>query len=328
MGQVIVMILKIIGILLLVILGIILVLLLTILLVPARYQVDVHKQEELFVKAKLTWLLHLVSVPVSYENGNTSACLKVFGITVKDFMEKPEAEAADGGVGKTRSFKKEKHKTKEKKQTKENRADRSEHRGKQAEHFENPAEGKSLDHKDSAENVSSEKTDPLGFSEKESKETEKKRKFSLRRIISEFLEKLKKLKYTIETFYDKIKKGIQKAGSVKEFLMLDTSKAALKLCGGQIFFLLKKISPRNIKGWVHFGMEDPALTGQILGGISAFYGFFPKKLELRPDFEQQVLECDLRIKGHLHLITAVQIVCRLFFDKNIKTAYKKIKSGF
>ena len=281
MWHVILVILKIIGIVLLVILGIILFVVLMVLYVPARYKIEAKKQDEICVRASVTWLLHLISIPVIYEQGKLSVRLKILGFQVKDFMEKPEAASEAAG---------------------------SDTATERTETFE-------------TEETTEPKTDSEAGCEKE-------KKFSVLRIFSGILEKLKKLKYTIELFCAKIKAAVRKAGSVKEFLLLETTKAALQTGLGQILFLLMKLGPRRIRGWIHFGMDDPAATGQILGVIGAFGGYLPKKLSLIPDFERQILECDLQIRGHLHMSTVVRIAIKLLLDKNVRKAYQKIKSGF
>ena len=62
-------ILKIIGIVLLAALGLLLAALLLVLLVPVRYRLDGSWHGSPAGKVRVTWLLHAVSVLVSYENG-------------------------------------------------------------------------------------------------------------------------------------------------------------------------------------------------------------------------------------------------------------------
>lgn len=297
MGYIILMILKIIGITLLVILGIILFLVLLILFVPVRYKVIGRKSDEIYGKLKFSWLLHLITVPVLYEKDSFSACVKIAGIKVKDFMESPGASAESITISETQE------------------ASREATEAPSKEPFKEP--------EPSGEEIPEQ---PEAVEIQEPKKT--KKKVGLRGIFSEILEKLKKLQYTFKTFCDKIKEGIRKAGSVKEFLALQTTKDAMKSCLGQILYLLLKLKPRHIKGWIHFGMEDPALTGQILGAVSSVGGSIPRKLRLIPDFERQILELDVQAKGHLHVISAVRILIKLLLDKNVRTAYKKVKNGF
>jgi hypothetical protein len=92
----------------------------------------------------------------------------------------------------------------------------------------------------------------------------------------------------------------------------------------QLKVLLKGILPRNVRGEVHFGTEDPALTGEILGGISIFYPIFMDNVKVYPDFEQSCLEGELQIKGRLRLVTVVYIAIRLLLNKNIRYVYRRM----
>ncbi len=356
MWHVIVLILKIIGITLLAILGLLILLLLMGLLVPVRYEIDARKQEDIRLRAKVSWLLHMFSVPVVYEKGELHVRIKILGIPIKDLTadsrevkkesKKLAKDAQKGAEAVTDALVEdvEASDSTEKPLGSPDTADSTE---KPLGSLDTVAKDQALagsgnkipastetgkacetgqGHKDVGNSQEEESAgrEP-GFCAQSRK---KQKKFFLWRILSAFLEKLKKLKYTIVSICGKIRKGLEKAGDIKEFLMLDSTRAALSLCKAQIFYLLKKLGPRRVRGWIRFGMQDPALTGQILGGIGVFYAYFPKKLKLQPDFQQAVLEGELFIRGHFHGITLVGIAWRLWRDKNIRAVYKKIRSGF
>ena len=101
-------------------------------------------------------------------------------------------------------------------------------------------------------------------------------------------------------------------------------KPAFKKVFGQIWYLLKKVKPSKIEGNVIFGTGDPAMTGQIIGAVAALYGFFPDKLQITPDFEEQKYEGQIRVKGKLRLIHMVIIAVRLILDKNFRYVVKKV----
>ena len=343
MWHVIVLILKIIGITLLAILGLLILLLLMGLLVPVRYEIDARKQEDIRLRAKVSWLLYMFSVPVVYEKGELHVRIKILGIPIKDLTadsrevkkesKKLAKDAQKGAEAVTDALVEdaEASDSTEKPLGSLDTVAKDQTLAGSGEKIPASTEtGKACEtgqgHKDSGNSQEEESAgrEP-GFCAQSRK---KQKKFFLWRILSAFLEKLKKLKYTIVSICGKIRKGLEKAGDIKEFLMLDSTRAALSLCKAQIFYLLKKLGPRRVRGWIRFGMQDPALTGQILGGISVFYAYFPKKLKLQPDFQQAVLEGELFIRGHFHGITLVGIAWRLWRDKNIKAVYKKIRSGF
>lgn len=336
MWHIIVLILKIIGISLLAILCLLLLLLLLALFVPVRYRAEGKKQEELAFRMRITWLLHMVSVPLVYEKGKLSLRFKLFGFPIKDFLAEEKEEQAkeeevrsDEEAGRERKSGEGDNTAKEESEPEDRSAEFQENteKGSWDKPEKDSAKDKNVCLKNKAPGDKIEEKDN-SFQDYTETAVSKKKKFSLPRIFRGIWEKLKKLKYTIRSFCDKIRAVMKKAGSIRRFLAEETTKAALSLGMGQLLYLLKKLGPRKVQGWIHFGTGDPALTGEILGGISAWYAVSPIKLELQPDFQDRVLEGEIRVKGHLHMITLVGIAWRLWRDKNIKAVYKKIKKGF
>lgn len=90
------LILKIIGIILAVLLGLILLLLLLVLFVPVRYRAyGIKKGGECRAEAKLSWLLHLISIPISYQNGELSARLRILGFPVLNLLEEEKEDGEE-----------------------------------------------------------------------------------------------------------------------------------------------------------------------------------------------------------------------------------------
>ncbi len=82
MLQIILLILKFLGIIVGILLAVLLVLLLLALFVPVRYDLWGENQEEMLVKGKIHWLFHIVSLQVSYENEELKQVLRIFGVPV------------------------------------------------------------------------------------------------------------------------------------------------------------------------------------------------------------------------------------------------------
>lgn len=286
-------ILKIILLILAAVLGLALWILALLLLIPVRYEAHVKKKEEFFVEAKVHWLLHLVRMPVSFRDGKLSAKLKVLIFTVKDFLA-DEEEIQDG-----------------------------------AEEVFPDVEETS----DAARQVTDPNKNQIGtaldkteFSEEETYIEPKITVFlkmlvdflkATWRFLSSIPKKLKKLKYTFHQFYVKIKR-------MKRFATDDRTKAALGLAWSQLRVLLGKLLPKRVWGDLHFGTDDPALTGEILGGISIFYPLFMDNVKVVPDFQESVLEGELYLKGRIRLITIVRIAWKLYRDKNVRFVYRMV----
>lgn len=65
----------------------------------------------------------------------------------------------------------------------------------------------------------------------------------------------------------------------------------------EVLYFPEKAAPKKVTGTVRFGFNDPALTGETLGILGMIYGKLPKDLSIQPDFEQEILQGDVRMKG-------------------------------
>lgn len=117
----------------------------------------------------------------------------------------------------------------------------------------------------------------------------------------------------------------EKKSKVVAFFQLEENKAGIKLGLFSIWRLLKHIAPTKAKGYIHFGSGDPATTGQALGAAAAFYGYYGKYVKVEPDFEEEVLEGELFIKGRIRLFNLLIIGIKLLRDENFKRFIKNTK---
>ena len=279
------MILKIVLLILAAVLGLGILVLALLLFVPVRYEIHIRKREELQAEARVHWLLHLIRLPVSYRDGELSAKVKVLFFTVKDLLAK-EQEIREGA----------------------------------REVFADWEEDAEADREEQTETAAGQDTEEAVAKEVERAPEErteepahKKKKASGSSVKS----KLRNLKYTLHRFYVKIKK-------IKRFATDERTKAAVSLAWSQLKRLLGKLLPRKVRGEVRFGTGDPALTGQILGGISIFYPLFMDNVKVTPDFQETVLEGELYAKGRIRLFTVARIAWKLYRDKNIRFVYRRL----
>lgn len=129
----------------------------------------------------------------------------------------------------------------------------------------------------------------------------------------------KKIKCTILGICDKIK-------NIKEYLMEETHIQAFLRLKKEFIFFVRKIKPDKISGYLRFGLEDPYNTGQVLAVLSALYPFYGEHFQVYPEFEQKIIEGDVFLKGRIHFMHLLLVLGRLYFDKNVKTAYKNYKT--
>ena len=113
--------------------------------------------------------------------------------------------------------------------------------------------------------------------------------------------------------------------SVKKFFRSKMFREALLHAKKEVLYFLKKAAPKKVTGTVRFGFNDPALTGETLGILGMIYGKLPKDLSIQPDFEQEILQGDVRMKGSFQAVTAAGIALRLFRDQNLRKTIRHFK---
>ena len=92
--------------------------------------------------------------------------------------------------------------------------------------------------------------------------------------------------------------------------------------GGRI---LKHIRPKKISGYVRFGMEDPASTGQLLGAAGILIPLIPEKLKLIPDFENPCLEADVTVRGRILLFVLLKNGLAVYRNRSVQKVIKKFQ---
>lgn len=321
MLQILFLIIKIIGIILAVLLGLALLILLLVLFVPVRYQAyGIRSSRECRAGGRVSWLLRLLCIPFSFQDGELEIKVKLLGFTILDPLKGEEEAFREPVQRKT-----EQSAGKKEEETAEENAGEADASGSfeasQADETETSARPASAGAGEAAaepEDEASEGRFSRGFREL--------RRF-LRAVIRFFMKiprKLKNLKCTFQRFCDKIKRMVKRYREMKAFALDERTKAAVSLVWKQAGILLGQALPRKIRGRLHFGTEDPALTGQILGAIGIFYPLFMDNVKVEPDFEKPALDGELSLKGRLRIVTVLGIAWRLYRDKNVRYVYRRL----
>ncbi len=288
------MILKIAGILLGSILGIFLLATLLILFVPIRYQVNGSYQEKINVKAKISWLLSIVKVSIQYGEKGISFKIALFGISLGKKKEQKKILVREKENSEI-------EKVQETKEIKENKG------------IQETKEIKEKKEIQGAKEIEEKK-------EIQEEKEESKEKFSFTKKIREIQEKIK---YTICTICDKIKTARKKVEDIKDFLQDEKNKEAFRLIKGQLLLLWKHTKPRKYSVTCHFGFEDPAITGQLLGAASMFMPLYKNKVQLYPDFNQKVFLAEGFLKGRVRIFPLFLIILRLWRNKQVRSTVRK-----
>ena len=84
--EIVLLILKIIGIILLSVIGIVFLLAALIMFYPVSYSLQAAYEDSLCAKVKVHWLFHLFSVTLDYKEAGKKCILRIFGIPIMDFL--------------------------------------------------------------------------------------------------------------------------------------------------------------------------------------------------------------------------------------------------
>ena len=313
-------ILKILGILLLSILALLLVLVLCILFLPLRYQAHLVYHGEWNLHVKVSYLLGIITFHYK-KNGDSGKKLKVFGINTHFFEEKEEKKSKKKKMKKT-----EKRKKKQKTLETENVESVLDTESEVQEQDVNVAEPLQTDSlyqpRQSSNEESNEEEEQQKSTNGEHRQTSRWKK-KLQQLIRKIKSIPKKIRYIFRKICGTIKKIKEKITEIYEFLKDEAVWQALKDVKAELKNLLGHMRPRKVKGYVHFGFENPATTGTVCGMIYSFYGVLPKKLKITTDFEQQILDGDILIKGRIYVFYLLIRALKIYKNPNIKKVLEK-----
>ena len=329
MLHIIIFILKIIGILLLVILGLILLLVSSVLFVPITYKVRAERKDGVIqVRAVAGWMFRLLSVHYRLHTSQEPMQLlqgRILGIPVWKPLE-PKKE-------------------KPKKAEKKSKEKQSKPKQMEAKQLEQKAEVKSSDKakerlkKDLTPGtaVASVPQPEPEVSRQEQPQDKQAQTKPLRQSI------LKKLLYAIRRIYGKItaigrglfslvvkllhmpEKASETIGTLTDFWNLEENVKARESIWRELKFLWKHSRPRKADLTLHFGFEDPSWTGQCMGVLSILNVWYPGRIFLKPEFEQEIFEGTLYIKGHMMLAVPLLSIFRLWRDENVMKMYRRFR---
>lgn len=344
MLHIILLILKIILWILLGIVGLVLLLLALILFTPIRYKLDVKYKEKAKILAKVKFLMVSVCIRFDQETKELDNVIRVFGIRI--------------GKGKSQNKKK---KTKDNLESLEELEDleydsledalsdmddeedlSSEKNGSVIQELDDETVTPSLE--ESKENITNDIKDIVysvtnsdgleniedlseeDFDGVSGEETDGSKKNTIKSIYEKVKSIIVGLKYNIEKTLNeihlKLEKVKKKINRFKKFWNMKPTVKTRRYLKKYIPGLFKHILPRKAKGYIRYGFGDPCKTGNVTGYLSLMPFMYQKKLQVRPDFYEKVIEADVVLKGKIRLAYIIRIVFKLYIWKCIKLAKK------
>ena len=289
MLAVLLLILKILGIVLLSLLGIVLFIILIILFVPVRYNIRASKDDKedssFYVRAKVTWLLHIVNVLVNYPSDELLRVrILLFKIFPGNKKEKPIRSSSDPV-----SY---------------------------ISDEETSGIEKIDENNDNKDSLLSEETTSDNRSKYRERKTVKQR---LHEFITGLKSKIDDLKKRIFDIRDNTERyiGIYNSDEFQSSFSLCKSKL-IKILKS----ILPRRIKGNVQ---FGKADSPDTVGMVFSIYSLFYPKIGKQFILNPNFEKDILTGDVLIKGRIFVFVIIFAGIRIYFDKNVKKLLKMLK---
>lgn len=315
MLEIVLLILKIVGIILAALLGILIIAAGCILFVPVRYRGDFFVDEledgggkSVEAAFRAFWLMRLVRMYVSREE-NVRIRVKLFLFTLYDTAKEKKAD-------KKKDKKRENKKSRKKAEAPEEAEMDVEEGMPDGDGGDQLNAEAGTSERDREEDKIEEtgKYNKNGRAEDSSVQREKR---GIKKFISIILQ-------TIRDFCDKLKKIRERAEKIEELWKSEHMVSSRSLLGRQLTYLLKHSRPGNLEGYLRFGFEDPSTTGYAMAAYGILYPVWSPKLSVEPDFEKQVLAAHIRIRGKLRVWHFLRVALSLYLSKDVRRVIKDI----
>ena len=317
MIHILLLVLKIIGIILLVILLAAIAVIMAVLFVPVRYNLTAeYYDNKPDVKFNVSWLLHLLRINGLY-NKNDGFLMKVKILFFTLYPKNKKTDADDNAVKKSHEKKTEKKEQTEHKRHEKNvfddMPDKDELQNKQ----EGPCQQEvSVDELKKPENVSQKMID------KKDSHSETCKKTGIMQKISDIFDKIKSIAAKVKITFKNIKnKQENLSDKIRNFNSKITDENNRKLVGflwEQTKLVIAKVKPSKFKGHIRFGFDEPDITGRAAMYAAVLYGFLGLDFDIIPDFENEILEGEVYLKGSVQLFGIVVIALRVYTNELFK----------
>lgn len=91
-------------------------------------------------------------------------------------------------------------------------------------------------------------------------------------------------------------------------------------------YLLRACGPRKIKGWLRLGTGAPDVTGALAGAVYLILPACAEEFSFQPDFQEQILEGDIVIKGRIQVWCLAKTGFLLWRDQELRNWIRKVRA--
>ena len=131
--------------------------------------------------------------------------------------------------------------------------------------------------------------------------TAEKEKKSLSEKIESIKLKIQNIIQKVKDIIAKIQEGKLKAEHYLELWNRKETQITFGRAKKKLGRMIKEILPRKWKVIGELGFSDPCTTGQLMGALGAMYPILGNKVQIVPNFENEVMNIEGNVKGHIRL---------------------------
>ena len=305
-------ILKVIGWILLGILGLILLTVLTVLLVPIRYRADGVWKEEKYIRGRVTWLLHLLSIRVTYEK-ELLLEVRVAGFLIypkkeRSGKKKKAASGADAeeGVGDADA------------DTNVLDADGAKMPSADVKTLGESAPAAGTTDEPQTQTVAEASEPPASEAEAQATDSDAAPEHPAGSFFEKLSGKLSQVTDRLRGMQQKTDQLKQQTAYYKRIWDQPQTRQAIRVGFYELGEIIRHVLPRKLEVFGIFGTGDPASTGQIMAIQGMLYPWHKGNIRLEPDFEEKYIEGELHLKGRIRLGTLGICGLRILLNKNVR----------
>ena len=334
--EVVLLILKIIGIILLCLIGLALLFFLLVFLWPFSYRFKVHKDEtEFYGAVRILWLLGLLTATVTYD-GEAKLTVRLLGIPVYKFKIWPTEEKTDTAEDENTALNNNSDNNRTNEDTATDNTDNAQRNNDINDSY--VSEGEFFDDTyEESEMLTDEELDreiEERLADSDEEDTFDKLPFvkkikafilKIKELILKLRDKCYNIKDSIRQFIDNIKKKYKEVRYYYRLIQHPSVKPALLRLWKTAKKFLKHIRPRRLRATIEFGSGDPASTMKVYGYYCMIYPFYGKQIQFTPDMENKVFKADASISGRFQMLRMMLLGWSIFTDKNVRKLIRLIR---
>lgn len=155
--------------------------------------------------------------------------------------------------------------------------------------------------------------------------SDEKEKKSFSEKITDIKVKIQNVIQKIKDIIAKIQDGKLKAGHYLELWNREETQVTFGRAKTKFGKMIKAVLPRKWKLTGEVGFDNPATTGQFMGVLGAMYPVLGNKVQIVPNFEEQIINVEGKLKGHIRLGNLLYQLVSLLLNRH---CFKFIKLIF